>query len=153
MGHCEPLPLVPRSRPTRNVATSPPCNGVTERGASGGGRGGGMLRGIPTLCVDRSVATAGHGGRRFGCCGRSARGGLATSACASSSLSEGTRRVCHVGAHVLGGLGFHAGILKEAEVSGPVDEAKLPGSERDAFAVGQSAEHAAAVRQGVAGVA
>src|SRR5262249_27467779 len=46
-----------------------------------------------------------------------------------------------------------AGLLEEAEVSDPVDEAELPGSEGNVVAVGQAARHAASVRQGVAGVA
>ena len=54
---------------------------------------------------------------------------------------------------VLGGLGLDAGLLEEAEVTGPVDEAKLPGSEGDVVAVGQATRHAAPIRQGVARVA
>src|SRR5580700_10946511 len=95
----------------------------------------------------------GCGGRRSGCRRGCSCGGLASSACASASLSDWTWRVGYIRGYVLRGLGFDARLLEEAEVSGPVDEAILPGSEGDVVAVGQATGHAASVRQGVAGVA
>ena len=50
---------------------------------------------------------------------------------------------------VPGSLGFDAGLLQKAEVTKPFDEPVLPGSKRDAVAVGQAAGHAASVAQGV----
>src|SRR5580704_10624430 len=54
---------------------------------------------------------------------------------------------------IFGGLGFDARLFEEAEVAEPVNEADLPGAERNAVAVGQAAGHMAAVGQRVAGVA
>ena len=66
---------------------------------------------------------------------------------------DGTWLTPHKSSDVPGGFGFHAGLLQEAEIAEPVDEAVLPGAKRDVVAVRQTAGHAAAVAQGVAGVA
>src|SRR5437016_1013337 len=54
---------------------------------------------------------------------------------------------------VAGSLGFHCGLLQEAQIPEPVNEAVLPLAEWDAVAVGQSGAHAAAVAQQLARMA
>ena len=55
---------------------------------------------------------------------------------AASALAGYTRRLGQESGDVLGGLGFDAGLLQEAEIAEPVDKAELPGAERDGVAVG-----------------
>src|ERR1035437_2072969 len=62
------------------------------------------------------------------------------------------RRRIHERRDVLGGFSFHAGLLQKAEIAEPVDVAKLPGAKRNVIAVRQTAGHAAAIGQGIAGV-